>query len=241
MNLRGLCARVNPPSGHKSTRSARWYTITLQGEPPRPFVGVYPLQFENFDTKISNQICNLCYHQTRLCAQLEPPLILPLPEISINSLCENMSRLCDVSTEAFVETRTSETQTCDFLSLAVNAVECALSPKSDVRRALSRGIKLTEPLVVQTRGTRHTKAYMQLPTPVSDAILGERAVRQRSEQVHKCLQFIATGSPKDSTIAELQTAAAGSPDLYPAQQTGLCQLQAKVRSQLPDHMMLSLD
>ena len=131
----------------------------------------------------------------------------------INSVCENMSRLCDVSTEAFVETRTSETQTCDFLSLAVNAVECALSPKSDVRRALSRGIKLTEPLVVQTRGTRHTKAYMQLPTPVSDAIVGERAVRQRSEQVHKCLQFITTGSPKDSAIAELQTAAAGSPSI----------------------------
>ena len=206
----------------------------LHGEPPRPFVYHFLLQFENFDTSVSNQVSNACFQHTKsLCAHREPsPLNHPLDEISddltLNSRCENMSRLCDASTETFVETRTSFTQTCDFLPLALNAMECALSPTSDARRALSRGINMEEPLVVQTRESRHCNGYLQLPIPVSDTIVGPRAVRQRSEQVHKCLQFLANGSPLDSTIAETCAGSPAEHDVSP----GLRQLQAKVRAQL---------
>ena len=243
MSIRGLCARRTPPIGHRSNSSQKWYPISLKGIPPRPFIYKTPLTLD-IDFDLSRTICAPCYRENKAaqndCSNTHrapPPLTHPLAEIrdelTLNSLCENMSRLCDASTETFLETRTSFTQTCVYLPLAVHAVECALSPTSDARRALSRGINMEEPLVVQTRGSRHCKGYLQLPIPVSDTIVGSRAVRQRSAQVHKCLQFLANGSPLDSTIAETCAGSPAEHDVSP----GLRQLQAKVRAQLlpPDH------
>ena len=100
MILSGLCARVNPPPGQKSTRATWWHPINLHGEPPRPFAYHFPLQFENFDTSVLNQACNACFQHTKsVCAHREPSLLNhPLAEIrhdfTLHSLCENMSRLC---------------------------------------------------------------------------------------------------------------------------------------------------
>ena len=169
--------------------SAKWYPITFRGDPPRPFLSTMPLS-EKFETSQSTQVYGACFRTNRLewiaREQRQPPTI-DIEDSTLQIVCRDMSHLqVDASTEARVETRNSDTQIGDLLPLellpsVVQVVESALSPTSDARRALSRGLSLDEPLLVPTRRSRHTKAYIQLSAPKSEEAVGPRALRQRTD------------------------------------------------------------
>ena len=157
--MKGYCARRFPPIGHRINYSAKWYPISLKGIPPRPFIYKTPLTLD-IDFDLSRTIC--CYKENIAaqndCSNTQPPTATQI--------------LYDTSTSTHLASVDKETQTEPFVQVAIHTVEGALSPLSDARRALSRGVSLKEPLVVHTRGSRHLQGYLQLPVPVS----GDRTV-----------------------------------------------------------------